>query len=125
MSLDITLYGEEVTEICTCDKCDHKHEHTYNLEVYSDNITHNLGEMASKAGIYSLLWKPEELNITKANDIIVPLRIGLDKLLDDPVYFKYFNPANGWGRYETLVLFVKNYLKACIEHPESTISICR
>jgi len=124
MSLDITLYGEEVTEICTCDKCSHTHEHTFNQVVYSDNITHNLNIMASKAGIYSLLCRPEELNITKANDIIVPLRIGLDKLLDDPDYFKHFNPAQGGGRYETLVLFVKNYLKACIEHPESTISIC-
>ncbi len=29
-------------------------------EVYSANITHNLGEMADKAGIYYALWRPEE-----------------------------------------------------------------
>lgn len=30
-------------------------------EVFSANITHNLGEMADKAGIYKACWRPEEI----------------------------------------------------------------
>lgn len=30
-------------------------------EVYSANITHNLGRMAAEAGIYEALWRPGEL----------------------------------------------------------------
>jgi len=30
-------------------------------EIYSANITHNLGKMANKAGIYEALWRPGEL----------------------------------------------------------------
>jgi hypothetical protein len=39
-------------------------------EVYSDNITHNLGEMADAAGIYKALWRPEEIGITKAAELV-------------------------------------------------------
>ena len=30
-------------------------------EVFSANITHNLGAMAKEAGIYMHLWRPDEL----------------------------------------------------------------
>ena len=50
MSLDFYLYvdvdtgGEEPHRTDLCDK----------------NITHNLTEMADKAGIYKCLWRPDE-----------------------------------------------------------------
>ncbi len=45
--------------------------------VYESNITHNLTEMADAVGIYKYLWRPEELGITKAKDLIKPLADGL------------------------------------------------
>lgn len=94
-------------------------------EVYSANITHNLGKMADAAGIYQHLWRPEEINITEAKDLIEPLTIGLKKLKDSPEHYKQFNASNGWGLYEHFVPFVENYLNACIEYPEATIGISR
>ena len=41
--------------------------------VYSANITHNLTKMADEAGIYECLWRPEEIGITKAGQLIEPL----------------------------------------------------
>ena len=41
-------------------------EEPYFLELFDANITHNLGEMADKAGIYDVLWYPEELLDWKA-----------------------------------------------------------
>lgn len=45
--------------------------------VYSANITHNLGKMADEASIYYALWRPDEIGITKAGQLIIPLREGL------------------------------------------------
>ena len=54
------------------------------VDVYDANITHNLTEMADKAGIYEALWRPEEINVKKAKDLIRPLEIGLAALLSAP-----------------------------------------
>jgi hypothetical protein len=101
---------------------------TYNDEeesVFDYNITHNLGKMASEAGIYQHLWRPEELGITKASQLIEPLKTGLFALLADPEKFKAFNPENGWGSYEGLVKFVFAYLQACLQYPDATIGVSR
>jgi hypothetical protein len=94
-------------------------------EVYSANITHNLITMAEKAGIYEHLWRPDEINITKASQLIEPLKEGLDKLKSEPDKYKKFNPENGWGNYEGLVRFVENYLNACIEYPDADVDVSR
>ena len=86
-------------------------------ELYWANITHNLNKMAAEAGIYQALWRPEEINSTKAKNIIKLLEKGLKDLESRPEYFKQFNSSNGWGLYENLVPFVEKYLKACKEFP--------
>lgn len=93
--------------------------------VYQSNITHNLGLMADKAGIYEALWRPEEINIYKAKDIIELLETGLADLKLRSDYFKSFNPENGWGNYKVLISFVEDYIQACKEYPDSIIEICR
>lgn len=94
-------------------------------EVYQRNVTHNLNKMADAAGIYQHLWRPGELGLTKAGELIDPLRSGLVLLLSDPERFKAFNPENGWGSYEGLVDFVGEYLAACEAHPDAEIRISR
>ncbi len=93
--------------------------------VYDANITHNLGRMASEAGIYEHLWRPEEIGITHAEQLINPLRKGLELLKSDPDRFKAFNAANGWGLYEHFVPFVENYLEACKDHPTAKVDANR
>jgi len=94
-------------------------------EVYSANITHNLGKMAKEAGIYMYLWRPEELGITKASELVEPLTAGLALLKSDPERFEQFNSPNGWGMYEHFVPFVENYLAACIEHGDASVDANR
>jgi hypothetical protein len=93
--------------------------------VYSGNITHNLGKMAKDAGIYQALWRPEEIHITKAKQLIGPLEDGLSLLLSDPERFKQFNPENGWGSYDILVEFVHEYLDACKRYPDAEVKAWR
>jgi hypothetical protein len=94
-------------------------------EIYSANITHNLNKMADAAGIYQALWRPEEIGVTKAIQLIVPLSQGLAVLLGDRARFEEFNPPNGWGSYDALITFVKGYLSACVEYSDSEVSVSR
>lgn len=94
-------------------------------EVYSANITHNLGRMAGAAGIYEALWRPEEIGITKAEQLIEPLAKGLALLREFPSRFRALNPPNGWGNYEGLARFVEDYLAACREYPEAKVNVWR
>lgn len=109
MSLDVTL----------------KVPRTMDVSVFDWNITHNLNVMAEAAGIYKELWRPDEIGITKASQLIAPLQAGLDLLLSDPDRFKQYNPKNGWGEYESLVEFVENYLEACEDNPDATVEVSR
>ena len=93
--------------------------------IYDRNITHNLNKMADEAGIYKHLWRPEEIEITKAAQLIEPLREGLSLLLSDPERFKKFDPENKWGDYHGLVNFVREYLAACEENPNASVSVSR
>jgi hypothetical protein len=95
------------------------------VSIYDANITHNLGKMAKEAGIYMALWRPDEIGIAKAADLIEPLAEGLRKLVSDPDRFKAFNPENGWGSYDSLVKFVREYLDACIENPNAKVDVWR
>jgi len=95
------------------------------VEVYEANITHNLGAMAEEAGIYKHLWRPEELGITKACELIEPLRAGLALLISDPPRFEKHNAANGWGLYKHFVPFVRKYLEACEENPDANVRVSR
>jgi len=94
-------------------------------DLYWANITHNLGTMADKAGIYKALWRPEEINKEFAKDIVPLLEDGLEDLKNRPEHFKQFNSKNGWGMYEHFVPFVEKYLEACKEYPNAKISISR
>lgn len=94
-------------------------------EVYEANITHNLGKMASEAGIYKALWRPEEAGITTAEQLIGPLTDGLALLKSDPARFEEFNAENGWGLYKHFVPFVENYLEAAKKNPDAEIWISR
>jgi hypothetical protein len=81
--------------------------------------------MAQAAGLYQVLWRPEELGITKASELVLALRIGLAWLESDPARFTPFNGLNGWGLYEDFVPFVRSYLKACQSSPQATVVVSR
>lgn len=94
-------------------------------EVFWRNITHNLGRMAMEAGIYQHLWRPDEIGVTKAAQLIEPLRAGLAALRAEPERFSALNPVNGWGSYDGLCKFVSDYLAACEENPDADVEVSR
>lgn len=140
MSLDVCLMRKKWVSY------DEGKTHTVENElVYSANITHNLGVMAGKAGIYEALWRPHRLKegydipegdhksewefednqIIKASEIIDLLEKGLTDLKARPEYFETFNSPNGWGLYKHFVPFVEKYLEACKEYPDAIVEVDR
>lgn len=95
------------------------------------NITHNMGRMASEVRLsnektlYDVMWRPGEHGYTTASEIAPMLSEANTILLRDRDRLIRFNPSNGWGDYATLVEFVQEYLKGCIENPDGIIQVCR
>jgi hypothetical protein len=118
MSLDVYLHEK-------IDVCPHCGRAAIDEDVFSANITHNLGEMAAEAGIYEHLWRPEEIGITTAGQLIGPLREGIGLMKSDPARFKKHDAPNGWGTYEVFVPWIEKYLAACEAHPCATIGVSR
>lgn len=92
---------------------------------YSANITHNLNRMAEEAGIYMQVWRPEEVGITHARQLVEPLRLGIARLKSDPGRFAAFNAPNGWGTYASFVPWLERYLAACEMYPDATVEVSR
>lgn len=124
MSLDVYLTGESHEEPCTCG-CGHEHKKTVTEELFSANITHNLNKMAAEAGIYEVLWRPDEHGITKAKQIIQPLKEGIEMMRGMPERFKPLSSNNGWGTYEQFIPWLDAYLNACQDYPEASVNVSR
>jgi len=113
MSLDVML---------STSKCEHCGRED---EVFSANITHNLGKMAAEAGVYDVVWRPEECGISKAEQLIGPLSKAIALMEADPKRFKSLNSDNGWGLYKNFVPWLKKYLAACQDSPGASITVSR
>jgi len=107
MSLDVSLEEEQI------------------VEVFSQNITHNLNKMAEALGIYKAVWRPEEINFTKAKQLIEPLENAIKLMREDPEKYKKFDAENGWGTYRDFLPWLKKYLAACKESPNARIEVSR
>ena len=136
MSLDVYLTSSK-KEIKNCWECGSDYE--YQEELYTANITHNLGKMAEEADIYDVLWRPFRLHgltdkedletltqeIVYAKELIPSLKLGLKDMKARPEHYKQFNSENGWGMYKHFVPFIEAYLDACLENPNSIVSVSR
>ncbi len=92
-------------------------------EVFSANITHNLSRMAEEAKIYKHLWRPNDLGITKAQELIEPLTKGIVLMRHEPERFKALNPKNGWGSYEDFIPWIERYISACCDYPNADVFV--
>lgn len=115
MSLDITLY------VNYCPHCGRGKE-----EVWHNNITHNLTDLARHVGIYEYVWRPEEtIDVRRANDLIGPLMRAIAMLQKNPNFYKTFDSPNGWGTFEQFCEFLNDYLNACKKYPNAVIETDR
>lgn len=125
MSLDVTLYGPPELHTCRCQVCNDVHKATIRPALFEANITHNLGRMAEAADIYLALWRPEEIGIKQARELIPLLRAGVARMKQNEEAMKKLNAENGWGTYRDFVPWVERYLEACIRFPDAEVEASR
>lgn len=93
--------------------------------VFSDNTTHNLAKMAKACELYKSLWRPEELGIKYARDLIPYISTGLSELASKPEEYSKYNSPNGWGTYQGLVRFTTSIYIACLDYPDMLVQVDR
>lgn len=103
MSLDFTLKAMRMTPI---------------LE---KTVTHNMRHMALEAGIYTILWHPEENGYKTAGDIVEILEKGVSDMRDRPDHYKQFDPANGWGSYDDFLPWLEEVLECCKKNHDAEL----
>lgn len=94
-------------------------------EVWTANITHNLGKMAKEAGLYECLWYPATVNIQYANQLVLPIRAGLERLQAMPEFFRQWDNPNDWGTLDQFIDFLRDYLRACQQYPNARVRVSR
>lgn len=94
-------------------------------EVFHANVTHNLNNMAAAAGIYEVCWRPDEIGLAEARQLIDPLREGVAWLRANEAAAREHDAPNGWGRYEHFLPWVESYLAACEADPDATVTVSR
>jgi hypothetical protein len=127
MGLNVYLKSKEKEKCtCTCDKCGNIHECEQQEEVYFDAyVTHNLIEMAKNCGIYVAVWRPEEINIKEAYQLIIPIEDAIDELKSYPEKFQFWQPKNGFGTYIGFLKFLEKYVEVCKKYPNAIIEVSR
>ena len=88
------------------------------VNVFELNISHCYRPIAAKAGIDQYIWRPFELGINKAEQLIEPLQIGLTLLETVPAQFETF-PRESFHQF---VGQVRTYLEACKANPDAEVS---
>lgn len=109
MSLDISL------EMDPCPYCGRGSE-----EVFSSNITHNLGAMWREAGCYEALY---ESHGRRAKVYIAVLDRAVALMEADPPRFEKHNAPNGWGLYKHAFPWLREVRNAFRRHPNATIRV--
>ena len=94
-------------------------EYYETYDVWTKNITHNLGFMASHipvndSTLYYYLWRPEEIGFNYVNeDYINGIKEAYEYMNNNKETLSKYNSPNNWGTYEDLLNFVES-LKNCL-----------
>lgn len=122
MGLNVYLEGKTCSVPCSCE-CGHQHTRKVKEIFYDSNTQHHLIEMAEEAGIYGIVWYPEENGIRKAKQLIEPLRKAIAEMKANPARFEKHNPSNDWGSHKDFVSWLEKYLAACEAHPQANVRV--
>lgn len=80
----------------------------------------NLAPMAEELRVYDYIWHP---SVVRAANLIYPLGEALLVLLEHEDHYRTLEPSNGWGKYEHLVEFLTQYIRACAKFKNAVIEV--
>lgn len=129
--MSLSIFLEERSEECNelhkleCRECGRVYDYRQQNDLFNANITHNLGSMADALGIYYLVWRPEEIGIKKASELIFPLTLAIDNMRRRPEIYRKFDDAAGWGTYDQFLPWLETYRTACQKYPDAFVRVSR
>ena len=88
--------------------------------VPSVNYTHNCNPMIRAAGFEE--W-PYDLDGMLCREFCRRLDATLRELRADPKTFRFMNPVNGWGDYDSLVRVLGEVLDSFDRYPSATVRV--
>lgn len=116
MSLDIYLYTPYSCPHCGGALRDGDEHH-------SQNYTHNVTPMWSKAGVYEALYESDGQKVTP--EYIETLRRGIKVFEENFSDFEKLNPSNGWGSASSALPWLEEWTRSCQRHIGATIRVSR
>lgn len=125
MGLDVSLIAKPIPDDYYDWDWDAQSDFMRENKLYTRYVTHNLGKMAQELGIYEYLWRPEEVGVVQAKQLIKPLGVAIDNIRDRKAHYRTFNPPNGFGTMDGFIDFMIDYLKACRTYPNAFVDACR
>lgn len=93
-------------------------KHGTTAEEWDRNLTYNLSSMMQEGGLILI-----DLDGEKAGAWIATLQTLYKAMLEEPDRFKAHNPPNGWGDYDGLLDFVRDFASAAEAHPDGIVLI--
>lgn len=108
----------------------------YEAEEWSANITHNMGEMAShvpinvgsrRGTLYDYVWRPEEQTppLETTDELLPILNQGISYMVARRKDLLQYDPSNGWGDYDSFLMWLIQYKEACEDYPGCKIKVWR
>jgi len=97
-------------------------EYPYYVDLYSRNYTHNVTPMWIKVGVYDALYMRAD---KQASEIIEVLKAGVLDMQTKPDEYKLLNPPNGWGDYDSALVFLEDVLSNCEKYPKAIIGVSK
>lgn len=92
-----------------------RHEHG-DVRVFDENVGGSLEDLSISANLYQYIWYPDDVGIDKASQLLGPLTAGYQRLKEHKT----------WSvQYDRLCCFVSEYITACREHPDATVTVWR
>lgn len=117
MSLDVYMYdGEDNGEGRDC--------------VFSMTLSHNANQIAIACGLYTPIWRPEEIEGKKADRLIPFLKKGIETLVERYLLYAgklvpLAQPEYTSQNYFNLLSFAIKYYSECKEHPDAEVAVMR
>lgn len=125
MGLDVSLMTKPIPDDYYDWDWDEQSDFMRENKLYTRYVTHNLGKMARELGVYEYLWRPDEIGVVQAKQLIKLLGVAIDNIRDRKAHYRTFNPPNGFGTMEGFIDFMIDYLKACRTYPDAFVNACR
>lgn len=100
---------------------------TSNMTEMADHIpvTFHVGDEEYSNDLYSVVWRPDEHGIANTTIIGEALGDGIAYMVRHRKELERFNPSNGWGSYDSFLLWLIAYKLQCDENPDCEIEVWR